>query len=163
MPVFAVNDAKTVNRRLPNSHARGFTLLEVLVALLILSVGLLGIAELQLTSLRSNYSAYLRSQATILAYDILERIRANRAQAQAGAYNITIKDESDLPTGSTPADIDLKKWGNALLALLPAAQATVQVNADNTASIKITWDDSRAKLSGPAVAKPTVFEFQTRL
>jgi type IV pilus assembly protein PilV len=57
---------------------RGFTLLEVLVAVLVLSIGLLGLAGLQAASLRNNHSGYLRSQATILAYDYIDRMRANR-------------------------------------------------------------------------------------
>src|SRR5262249_56408603 len=58
-------------------RARGFTLIEALVALLVLSIGLLGVAALQLTSLRSNPSSSFRSQATLLAYDVVDRMRAN--------------------------------------------------------------------------------------
>lgn len=148
----------------------GFTLLEVLIALLILSVGLLGIAGLQLTGLRSNHSAYLRSQATILAYDLLDRLRANRAQAQSGGYNITIAGASDLPSISgspTQAATDLNAWGSDLLALLPAAQASVAVAADNTVNVSVSWDDSRADRapdrSGTPVTDPTQFQFQTEL
>src|ERR1700736_6078033 len=64
----------------------GFTLVEVLVSLVILSIGLLGMAKLMLFSSRSNDSAYLRSQATALAYEILDYMRANRQQALAGTY-----------------------------------------------------------------------------
>lgn len=147
----------------------GFTLLEVLIALLILSVGLLGIAGLQLTSLRSNNSAYLRSQATILAYDILDRMHANRAQAQSGGYNITITGTSSLPSaGSTnQADEDLNKWGTNVLNTLPSANASVNVATDNTVTVSISWDDSRADRSpdrsGTAVTAPTQFQFQTEL
>ncbi|EAR20898.1 type IV pilus modification protein PilV [Nitrococcus mobilis] len=148
----------------------GFTLLEVLIALLILSVGLLGVAGLQLTGLRSNHSAYLRSQATILAYDLLDRLRANRAQAQAGGYNITITGASDLPSISgspTQAATDLNAWGSDLLARLPAAQASVAVAADNTVNVSVSWDDSRADRasdrSGTPVTDPTQFQFQTEL
>jgi len=57
----------------------GFTLIEVLIAMLVLAVGLLGLAGLQATSLRNNQSAYNRSQATQLAYDLTDRMRANVA------------------------------------------------------------------------------------
>jgi len=67
----------------------GFTMVEVLVALLVLSVGLLGLAMLQATGLRYNNDSYMRSQATILAYDLIDRIRANKAAAVAGAYCLT--------------------------------------------------------------------------
>ena len=57
----------------------GFTLIEVLIAMLVLAVGLLGLAGLQATSLKNNQSAYNRSQATQLAYDMADRMRANVA------------------------------------------------------------------------------------
>ena len=68
---------------------RGFTLIEILVAVLVLSFGLLGLAMLQSTGLRFNTDSYLRSQATILAYDLIDRMRANKAGADAGNYCLT--------------------------------------------------------------------------
>ncbi len=68
---------------------RGFTLIEILVAVLVLSFGLLGLAMLQATGLRFNTDSYLRSQATILAYDLIDRMRANKAGADAGNYCLT--------------------------------------------------------------------------
>ena len=72
------NHPMTVLKRSLAHRSRGFTLVEVLVALVVLSIGLLGVAALQLTSLRSNHSSAMRSQATFLAYDIIDRMRANR-------------------------------------------------------------------------------------
>ena len=65
----------------------GFTLVEVLIAVLVLSLGLLGLAGLQASSLRHNNSAAARGQATFLAYDIIDRMRANRTAALGGAYD----------------------------------------------------------------------------
>lgn len=62
-------------------RSRGFTLIEVLIALLILAIGLLGMASLLMTSLSSSHSAYQRSQASMLAYDMVERLRLNRTVA----------------------------------------------------------------------------------
>lgn len=64
----------------------GFSLVEVLVALLVLSIGLLGLAMLQVEGMKLNSDAHLRTQATILAYDILDRMRANKSAADDGAY-----------------------------------------------------------------------------
>ena len=69
--------------------ARGFSLIEVLIALLVLSVGLLGLAFLQAAGLRFNNDSYMRSQATILAYDLVDRMRANTKAALGGAYCLT--------------------------------------------------------------------------
>jgi type IV pilus modification protein PilV len=67
---------------------RGFTLIEVLVALFVLAIGLLGLAMLQTTGLRFNTNSYSRTQATLLAYDIMDRMRANVAGFKAGSYDV---------------------------------------------------------------------------
>lgn len=68
----------------------GFSLIEVLVALLVLSIGLLGLAMLQVQGLRFTTDSYQRTQATLLAYDLMDRMRANKVGADAGAYCVTI-------------------------------------------------------------------------
>ena len=70
----------------------GFTLIEVLVSMVIMAVGLLGLAGLQTLSLRDNQDDYLSSQATALAYEMSDRIRANAAFWQG-----------PVPTPSCPA------------------------------------------------------------
>lgn len=69
------------------SPQTGFTLIEVLIAVLVLSLGLLGMAGLQATSLKNNNAAATRGQATLLAYDMVDRMRANKAAALAGSYD----------------------------------------------------------------------------
>ena len=64
-------------------RSTGFSIIEVLVALLVLAIGLLGLAALQAQGLRFNHDAYVRTQATHLAYDIIDRMRSNRANAAA--------------------------------------------------------------------------------
>jgi len=76
-------------------NCKGFTLLEILITVLILSVGLLGIAGLQVTSLKNNHSSYQRTQATLLAYDVVDRMRTNFNAVSLsnyiakGAYTVT--------------------------------------------------------------------------
>lgn len=65
-------------------NGQGFSLIEVLVALLVLSIGLLGLAALQTTGLKLNHQSYERTQAVLQAYDIIDRMRANRTSANAG-------------------------------------------------------------------------------
>lgn len=72
------------NREMPPN---GFSLLEVMVALLVLSIGLLGLAGLQTFSLKFNHQSYERTQATILIYDIMDRITANPLAARAGSFD----------------------------------------------------------------------------
>lgn len=119
----------------------GFTLVEALVALLVLSIGLLGVAGLQLTALRNNNSASYRSQATYLAYDIADRMRANRRAATEGQYNITMdSDAEDAP--ESRAGADLAAWITMLGATLPAGDGSIEFD-DDEAIITIEWDDTK--------------------
>ena len=72
------------------NRQRGFTLLEVLIAMVILAIGLFGLAGLQTASLRANTSAYQRSVASMLANDILDRMRGNILAAKSKSYDSTI-------------------------------------------------------------------------
>lgn len=111
----------------------GAGLVEVLIAVLVLSVGLLGFAGAQMTSLKGGHSAYLRSQASLLAYDITDRMRAARMAALAGAFN-------------DDADGDRKNWDDSLVALL-GGDATGSVVLDGTrVTVTITWDDDRGSI-----------------
>lgn len=150
----------------------GFTLLEVLVALVVLSIGLLGIGKLVMISSRGNDSAYMRSQATVLAYSILDAMRANRDEATTGAYNVgtgTYTGAAGCVTStcdaSTLAVSDLANWKTALLTL-PSGDGTVTTasvtGADGqprtTATITVQWNDwvAQQSFAGAAAANSTV-------
>jgi type IV pilus assembly protein PilV len=143
-------------------------LVEVLVSLVILAIGLLGIAKLMLFSSHSNDSAYLRSQATALAYEILDDMRANRQEAiTAGTYNTAAAVPAAAPAAlcvglascTTPTQValyDLYQWGLHLNAnsgvappgALPNGQGTVTTvtaASQTTATIVVSWDDSVAQ------------------
>jgi type IV pilus assembly protein PilV len=127
----------------------GFTLIEVLISMLVLAVGLLGLAGLQATSLKNNQSAYNRSQATQLAYDLADRMRANIAgkarYTAILASSATAKENCLTTTGCTPADMaenDLFEWNRAVSSNLPSGIGTLAVVA-NMFTIRITWDDDR--------------------
>ena len=133
--------------RIPNSTIcikqppTGFTMLEVLIAMLILSVGLLGLAGLQATGIKNNHSAYMRSQAVVYGYDIIDRMRANRQSALSGGYNIAMG--AGAPTGSSITQTDLRQWKFLIAAHLPAGDASANVNG-GTVTVVVQWDDSRA-------------------
>ena len=133
----------------------GFTLIEVLIAMLILAFGLLGLAGLQTTGLRNNLSAYNRSQATQLAYDIADRMRANVADAGtlgASVYT-TVAPGNAAAQGSCTevanacsaaqmAQQDLFEWNQNLTNILPGGQGTIAVAA-SLFTITVNWDDDR--------------------
>lgn len=104
----------------------GFTLLEVLVAVLILTVGLLGMAGLQVTGLAHNHGAFLRTQATLQAYDLADRARANLGADYAATVAAEHPECED--GGCTPqqlAENDLYRWHLANAALLPEGRGTI--------------------------------------
>lgn len=110
---------------------RGFTLIEVLVALLVLGIGLLGVAGLQSATLGMNHASYLRSQATVLAQDITDRMRANPRGTGNGAYfqgTATETSSCTTTTGCTTLEMaqhDLWEWQNLLAARLPSGEGVV--------------------------------------
>lgn len=115
-------------------------MLEVLVAIVVLSIGLLGLAGLMASSLKNSHSAYQRTQATWLAYDVLDRMRANRAVALAGGYNLAL---GATPGGSALAAADLSEWDAALSNTLPVGDGSIAVTANGRATIIVQWNDAR--------------------
>jgi type IV pilus assembly protein PilV len=142
------------------SRAAGFTLLELLIAVVVTSIGLLGIAALQATGLRDNHGAYLRTQATYVANDIADRMRANMNATIAGSYRINLNTPPTAPAAPanpgfncidnfrgtndggqcTPGELartDLFQWytslrgGQGVQPLLPAGEASIACNDSN--------------------------------
>ena len=115
--------------------AAGFSLLEVLVALLVLSIGLLGLAGLQVTSVNNTRDAYYRSQALMLAYDITDRMRANLEGVDDGDYDAitgTLVTACRTTAGCTAAQLatdDVALWRAAVQGALPAGDAIVCIDS----------------------------------
>jgi type IV pilus assembly protein PilV len=126
-------------------HGRGMTLIEVLVTLVIISVGLLGVAALQLTTVRSNLDSFVRSQAAVLAGDMLDRIRANRADAMNNQYNVAFG--ATPGTGTIPQS-DMAQWKSILQSQLPNGDGAIVTNRTNVngidryiVTISIRWGE----------------------
>lgn len=157
---------------LPADAQRGFSLVEVLVAMLILAIGLLGLAALQTQGVRFNHDAYVRTSATVLAYDIVDKMRLNRGnKADYITANFPLRNAE--PTGGfttenppyncTGADatiasvaVDLRCWLNGIELGLPLGRAFIDQQADpndELFDITIMWLDR----------EPREFGGQTRL
>ena len=134
----------------------GFTMIEILVALVILSIALLGLAGLQITSLQGGNNAYLRSQATLYTQDVIERMRANRTAAIAENYDITLAAGIPAATG-TVAEADINDWlrnisgtnqdgtvdATRTRGSLPEGDGSVDYNAGTQmVTVTVKWTDN---------------------
>lgn len=123
---------KSIAIRHHYSVTRGFSLLELLVTLVVLSIGLLGLGLMQTTGLGLTKTAYSRTQAMMLASDIADRIRANEAAAASYVGNsaTAAAQPSCLPptacTGAALAASDITDWSNRLLLELPGGTGQIQ-------------------------------------
>jgi type IV pilus assembly protein PilV len=140
----------------------GFSLVELMVAVIVLAIGLLGIAKLSLGTVQANGSAFMRTQATQLIQQVVDDMRANQPAAASGSYNVAL----GVNPGGAPncvtaacsaqqiASFDLARWYTLLTTLLPSGQGSVSVvqatnpttgSLENTAIVTVTWNDTVAQ------------------
>lgn len=129
----------------------GFSLLEILISAIVLAVGMLGIAALQLNSIRYNNSAQLRSIAVAQVSNMVDRMLANTAGVEAGSYN-SVSGTPSLPscTTCTPGQIaqrDTYMWNSSNGLLLPSGQGTI-TRTGNQFTLVIRWDNERTGATG---------------
>lgn len=152
--------------RLPHRGTQsGFTMVEVLVALVVLAIGLLGIAALYLNSLQSGRTAIYRTQAVNLAADLADRIRTNRtAQAAYGTLfaDAEVEQAACFTTGGCSAgdlaSSDLSRWKATLAQLLPGGQGQVVVVAPIGAGEPANYQIS-VRWTEVGEAAPVTFQF----
>lgn len=146
--------------RIRQGRQTGLTMLEVLVSLVVMSIGLLGLAGLQATGLRSNTGSYLRTIATTQAYAIADRMRANPLGVAAGNYDAlgpgsedpecatsTVGSPAQGCTAEQMAQYDAYAWNSENARLLPNGTGTVAVNG-TLYTITVMWDDNRTGATG---------------
>jgi len=117
----------------PHKRSRGVTLIEVLVTILVLSVGVLGLAALQGFSLQAGQGAYYRTQATNLAYEVADFARVNRSAA--------------LDTCTLPV---VAAWGNFVQTQLPGGTLNFAFTDCDVGEVRITvtWNENRLADAG---------------
>jgi len=147
-------------------HEEGFSLLEVLIAVVIVSVGFLATARMQIEGLRSSQNAYFVSQANFMVREMTDRMRANPLGIAARSYDAmatsaltswpACMSAQTLCTPQQIAEADIATWSRHLhpppgavdfRALLPssaniAAEGTVNFDAGtNTFTVSVTWSE----------------------
>lgn len=178
--------------RLFASHD-GFSLVEVMVALVVISIGLLGIAKMQALALSSTGTAKMRSLASIEAASLATTMRADRNYWSAIAANLTVNvsaagavsstqdptlnaaPASHCTSTATPctsaqvAAQDLSDWATALVAVLPGGSAVITCQFDATGvnpvscGIQLTWNENVIALNTATNASATTAQNQTAL
>lgn len=125
------------------SSQRGASLIEVAITTLLLATCLLSLATLQKRSLQFNQSAFMRSQANIQAYDIMDRIRINRGSNSNNVKNYNAAYDA-APSGNTLAIADVAAWRANLARVLPGGKG--KINCSNTTAIctiSIKWSEEQ--------------------
>lgn len=154
-------------------RARGYALLEALVAVVVASVGFIGAARMQTVGMKMNTSSALRQKAVLLTYQMTDRIRANRAGFGIGAYdNPAVGSASCLGSGCTPDQLavaDMTEWSSDISAQLPGGSGVVCIDSTpsdgtvalpacdgigNVLAVKIWWTDSIGTTQFATVVRP---------
>ena len=164
------------NRVTPRGHESpsrtdGFSLLESLIALVVFSVGFLALTLLMQTSLQNTNSAFYRSVATEQAYDMADRIRANRGAAGANVVNYRNAEASADPgcilvdcNATQLAQYDGWQWNQTNGDVLPSGGGSIVFNAATGAvTVTVSWDDNRTGndcSAVPAPAPPACVSFE---
>lgn len=131
---------------------QGVTLIEVMIAVFISAIGVLGAAALQLNALKYTNSAVYTSQASFIAYDILDRIRASADPDNLNAYDLDSTNSP--PSGSGLQDTDLIDFSTNVQSL-PSGLGSINV-VGSTVSVTISWSEGKAGLSADETGNFTI-------
>lgn len=132
--------SKSMNNFRPIS--KGTSLIEVMVSVFIMSIGLLGIAAMQATSLRNIQSGMQRTQVVVQSYAVMDAMRANAASARANAYNVDWTCAA--PTGTTLVNNDIAIWITSMQTTVSSDACGRIACANSVCTIDVRWNDSRA-------------------
>lgn len=131
---------------------KGFTLIEAMIAVVVFSFGLLGVAGVMIVSVKNNHNGYMRSQATFLAHSMIEMMRKNSWSLWNNTYNGTFGHPATFVSLATTCDAgspcnatgvanrDTQLWANMLLQTLPQGAGTINCVQTGAAPIAVAWN-----------------------
>jgi type IV pilus assembly protein PilV len=142
----------------------GFTLIEVLVSMIILSIGLLALVGMQLAAMQNTQGGSLRAQASMMAYDVMDRMRANNPSVTNGDYDLALAEATPAQpvcagvaancSTTQIADFDLAQWRTIMGIYMPAGNgsvATVDNGTTTGVTVTINWIDPYSAEDGTEV------------
>ena len=145
------------------NKTKGFTIVEVLVSLVILSIGVLGLGVLQIAAMQNTQGGYLRSQATILVYDMIDSMRVNSPAITSGAYALTFAAATPVAvncygaaancTSGQMAASDINRWRTSAANYLPNGNGQILTVANGTTTlvtVSVQWTDPYTAQGGAA-------------
>jgi type IV pilus assembly protein PilV len=115
-------------------------MIEVLISIVVVALGVLALARLQTTMIRSNQSSLLRSQASLFVYDMTDRMRADLQAARDGLYNRDFADAA--PGVGTLQGAEVANWLARVGERLPNGQGAI-ATAGNLTTVSVRWEDTR--------------------
>ena len=144
MSINAINNIAKINNGFANKQ-QGFSLIEVMISLVLISMGMISLTSLQTRSVNSAVIAYTETQSTLHLKEMVELLRTNRVAAANGDYNIALSLFSDLSSGATTiAETDRYNWFNNMQNTLAGAKASINCDADFSCVLELQYG-----LSGP--------------
>ena len=142
-------------------QSKGFTLIEVMVAMIILAIGVLGLGVMQLTSMQNTQSGQMMSQASILAYDMIDSMRTNVPSVTTGTFDLGIDAVTPVAVNCYGADVscsvgematsDVNHWRTTLNASLPSGTGgitTTDLGDTTLVTVTIAWVDPYSAANG---------------
>lgn len=143
-------------KNFPQKRQRGLSMIEILITILIVAIGFLGVASMQMLNLKTVNNTQYRSMATLHAYDMAERMRSNVASVKAGLYEISDADASSTTATCSAcnavqmAAVDADQWktqirnkDTAAITDLPRGKGKVeQVPGTSFYDITVSWQES---------------------
>ncbi len=130
-------------------HQKGVSLIEILIALLIVSGGLLALVRLQTTSLKTATSAVERSQAVLFAGVMMEQMRINSAGVDSGNYAVEF---GELPNSGSREGDEIRAWKADLSAALAEGDGLVSLDA-NFVTVRVRWKERWSQAPDDDVAE----------